>query len=136
MAGAVSFLYGKQCTESEHLLALPWHRWWNAVPDANTPTQREEPPILVAPLAEQLHLGPAPITHVAPRNCSCTSTHLQNEAPSILGNASCWALHMGLSANLRYQVLNGLDMVRSARGEGPCCIAVVCCFRHVLLRIA
>lgn len=35
----------------------------------------------------------------------------QNEAPSILGNASCWALHMGLSANLRYQVLNGLDMV-------------------------
>ncbi|KAI7842869.1 hypothetical protein COHA_003487 [Chlorella ohadii] len=34
-----------------------------------------------------------------------------NEAPSILGNASCWALHMGLSANLRYQVLNGLDMV-------------------------
>lgn len=28
-----------------------------------------------------------------------------------MGNASCWALHMGLSSNFRYQALNGLDMV-------------------------
>ncbi|KAI7842868.1 hypothetical protein COHA_003486 [Chlorella ohadii] len=34
-----------------------------------------------------------------------------NEAPSVVGNASCWALHMGLSSNFRYQALNGLDMV-------------------------
>lgn len=36
---------------------------------------------------------------------------LTNEPPSVVGNASCWALHMGLSSNLRYQMLNGLDMV-------------------------
>ena len=29
----------------------------------------------------------------------------------MVGNASCWALHMGLSSNFRYQALNGLDMV-------------------------
>lgn len=34
-----------------------------------------------------------------------------NEPPSIVGNASCWALHMGISSNSRYQMLNGLDMV-------------------------
>ncbi|EFN60085.1 hypothetical protein CHLNCDRAFT_133394 [Chlorella variabilis] len=35
----------------------------------------------------------------------------RNEAPSIVGNASCWAVHMGVSANTRYQLINGLDMV-------------------------
>lgn len=35
----------------------------------------------------------------------------QNEAPSVLGNASCWAFQMGLSSNLRYQVLGGADAV-------------------------
>ncbi|KAL4452239.1 hypothetical protein ABPG75_007901 [Micractinium tetrahymenae] len=34
-----------------------------------------------------------------------------NEPPSIVGNASCWALHMGFSSNLRYQMLNGIDMI-------------------------
>ncbi|EFN54829.1 hypothetical protein CHLNCDRAFT_23974, partial [Chlorella variabilis] len=34
-----------------------------------------------------------------------------NQPPSVLGNASCWALHMGVSSNARYQMLNGLDMV-------------------------
>ena len=29
----------------------------------------------------------------------------------MVGNASCWALHMGFSSNLRYQMLNGMDMV-------------------------
>ncbi len=58
-----------------------------------------------------------------PAACYChtfTAPHLnpdyhfptvQNEAPSVVGNASCWALHMGLSSNFRYQALNGLDMV-------------------------
>jgi hypothetical protein len=35
----------------------------------------------------------------------------QNEPPTVLGNASCWALHMGISSNLRYQVLGGVDGV-------------------------
>lgn len=35
----------------------------------------------------------------------------QNEAPNVVGNASCWALHMGISSNLRYQMLNGMDMI-------------------------
>jgi hypothetical protein len=35
----------------------------------------------------------------------------QNESPNVLANAGCWALHMGLSSNARYQVLNGMDMV-------------------------
>ena len=38
----------------------------------------------------------------------------QNAAPSVLGNAACWSLHMGLSSNLRYQILGGADVVRSA----------------------
>lgn len=35
----------------------------------------------------------------------------QNTPPSVMGNASAWALHMGLSSNLRYQILNGADMI-------------------------
>ncbi|KAF6258155.1 hypothetical protein COO60DRAFT_1152802 [Scenedesmus sp. NREL 46B-D3] len=34
-----------------------------------------------------------------------------NEPPSVLGNAACWALHMGVSSNLRYQLLGGADSV-------------------------
>lgn len=37
---------------------------------------------------------------------------LQNAAPAILPNAGCWGTHMAVSSNLRYQLLNGLDMVR------------------------
>jgi hypothetical protein len=33
----------------------------------------------------------------------------QNAPPSVLGNAACWSLHMGLSSNLRYQALGGVD---------------------------
>lgn len=33
----------------------------------------------------------------------------QNEAPPTVLNAATWALHMGLSSNLRYQALNGLE---------------------------
>ena len=35
----------------------------------------------------------------------------RNEAPNILFNAATWGLHMGLSSNLRYQVLGGTDRV-------------------------
>ncbi len=34
-----------------------------------------------------------------------------NTPPNVLANASCWAAHMGVSSNFRYQVLNGVDMV-------------------------
>ncbi|GAX76058.1 hypothetical protein CEUSTIGMA_g3501.t1 [Chlamydomonas eustigma] len=36
---------------------------------------------------------------------------LVNEPPNIIYNAGTWALHMGLSSNLRYQVLGGSDQV-------------------------
>lgn len=32
-----------------------------------------------------------------------------NRPPAVLANAGCWAAHMGVSSNLRYQALNGLD---------------------------
>ncbi|GFR52063.1 hypothetical protein Agub_g14585, partial [Astrephomene gubernaculifera] len=34
---------------------------------------------------------------------------LQNEPPNVLYNAFTWAVHMGVSSNLRYQTLGGLD---------------------------
>ncbi len=37
---------------------------------------------------------------------------VQNKAPGILANAGVWGTHMGVSSNVRYQLLNGLDMVR------------------------
>lgn len=36
---------------------------------------------------------------------------VQNKAPGILANAGVWGTHMGISSNVRYQMLNGLDMV-------------------------
>lgn len=42
------------------------------------------------------------------------SFEMQNEAPNVVLNALTWGLHMGVSSNLRYQVLNGLDMHLSA----------------------
>lgn len=38
----------------------------------------------------------------------------QNEPPTVLGNAACWALHMGISSNLRYQMLGGIDGVSAS----------------------
>ncbi len=35
----------------------------------------------------------------------------QNKPPNILLNAGTWATHMGVSSNVRYQLLNGMDMV-------------------------
>lgn len=37
----------------------------------------------------------------------------QNKTPNVLLNAATWATHMGLSSNIRYQMLNGVDMVSS-----------------------
>ncbi len=37
---------------------------------------------------------------------------LQNKPPNVLLNAGCWGTHMAVSSNIRYQLLNGLDMVR------------------------
>ncbi len=34
-----------------------------------------------------------------------------NKPPNIVYNAATWSLHMGVSSNLRYQMLNGIDMV-------------------------
>jgi Protein RETICULATA-related len=39
----------------------------------------------------------------------------QNEAPNVILNASTWGAHMAISSNLRYQILNGLDMVSHRR---------------------
>eukprot|EP01023_Acetabularia_acetabulum_P023641 TRINITY_DN23063_c0_g1_i1.p1 TRINITY_DN23063_c0_g1~~TRINITY_DN23063_c0_g1_i1.p1 ORF type:complete len:324 (-),score=57.29 TRINITY_DN23063_c0_g1_i1:508-1479(-) len=36
---------------------------------------------------------------------------LQNQVPNVWKNAGAWALHMSVSSNLRYQMLNGMDMV-------------------------
>ena len=35
----------------------------------------------------------------------------QNQPPNVLLNAATWSTHMGVSSNLRYQALNGIDMV-------------------------
>lgn len=40
---------------------------------------------------------------------------LQNEPPNIIFNAVTWGIHMGVSSNLRYQSLGGIDAVRSAQ---------------------
>jgi uncharacterized membrane-anchored protein YitT (DUF2179 family) len=40
---------------------------------------------------------------------------LQNETPNVLLNSLAWTMHMGISSNIRYQALNGLDMVRPPR---------------------
>lgn len=37
----------------------------------------------------------------------------QNALPNVPLNAACWATHMGVSSNLRYQLINGLETVRS-----------------------
>jgi Protein RETICULATA-related len=35
----------------------------------------------------------------------------QNDSPPVVLNSLAWTLHMGVSSNIRYQMLNGLDMV-------------------------
>lgn len=61
----------------------------------------------------------------------------QNAPPNVMANASCWALQMGISSNLRYQMLNGLDMVReenlAQRGTGAPGNEVARCMQHLRL---
>ena len=38
----------------------------------------------------------------------------QNKPPNVPLNALCWASHMGVSSNLRYQAINGMEMVSTA----------------------
>lgn len=47
---------------------------------------------------------------IALRKATDPSFVTQNESPNILLNAGAWTLHMGVSSNTRYQMLNGLDM--------------------------
>ena len=65
------------------------------------------PPILI----------PSPHPPAPPRRQFDPSFQVQNLPPSVLGNAGCWALHMGVSSNLRYQILGGLDPVRMCLGR-------------------
>ena len=46
-------------------------------------------------------------------------TFVANASPPPLLNASAWALHMGFSANARYQALNGMDLVLAKVLPGP-----------------
>lgn len=45
---------------------------------------------------------------------------LQNETPNVLLNSAAWTMHMGISSNVRYQALYGLDMVRAAALRSAC----------------
>jgi len=48
---------------------------------------------------------------IAVRQKSDPNFVLQNELPETIPNAGCWALHMAISSNVRYQTVNGIDMV-------------------------
>jgi Protein RETICULATA-related len=54
-----------------------------------------------------VHCGPV---HLVKRATS-EMQQVQNESPAVLSNSAVWATHMGVSSNVRYQALNGLDMV-------------------------
>ena len=42
-----------------------------------------------------------------------------NKAPPMLLNAATWALHMGVSSNLRYQTLNGVEYLLGKVAPAP-----------------
>ena len=52
---------------------------------------------------------------LAARKAADPTWSTQNEQPDVIKNAGCWALHMSVSSNVRYQSLNGLDMVLAPR---------------------
>jgi len=60
-----------------------------------------------------MHMHTHTRTHAHTHTHTLSHTHVyaQNEQPNILKNAGTWGAHMGISANLRYQVLGGLDAV-------------------------
>ena len=51
----------------------------------------------------------------------------QNQPPPTILNAATWALHLGVSSNLRYQCLNGLDQIL-ARNLSPTLFRVLVFF--------
>eukprot|EP00250_Pteridium_aquilinum_P009767 c18918_g1_i1 orf=265-1476(-) len=53
----------------------------------------------------------------------------QNKAPSTLLNASTWAIHMGLSSNLRYQLINGMEFAMANVLPPPVFKGSVFCIR-------
>ncbi|KAJ6804770.1 uncharacterized protein M6B38_184675 [Iris pallida] len=52
-----------------------------------------------------------------------------NKAPPTLLNAATWAAHMGVSSNLRYQTLNGLEFAMGKVLPGPAFKALVVALR-------
>ena len=89
----------------------------------NFPTHTHTGPPPLTPAAGSLLPPPPPILipsphpPAPPRRQFDPSFQVQNLPPSVLGNAGCWALHMGVSSNLRYQILGGLDPVRMCLGR-------------------
>ncbi|KAK9818885.1 hypothetical protein WJX74_007678 [Apatococcus lobatus] len=59
----------------------------------------------------------------------------QNKPPNVLFNAATWATHMGLSSNLRYQVLNGVDMMMQP-AMGPTTFKVLTSLLRTINNIA
>ncbi|KAI0520074.1 hypothetical protein KFK09_007539 [Dendrobium nobile] len=58
-----------------------------------------------------------------------------NKPPPTVLNATTWALHMGLSSNLRYQTLNGLESVMEkavSTGAFKTSVVVLRCLNNVL----
>lgn len=53
----------------------------------------------------------------------------QNQAPPTLLNAATWAIHMGISSNLRYQLINGLEFSMASALPSPVFKASVFCIR-------
>ncbi|KAI5080377.1 hypothetical protein GOP47_0005856 [Adiantum capillus-veneris] len=59
------------------------------------------------------------------------TSEMQVKAPPTVLNAATWALHMGLSSNLRYQVVNGLEFAMANTLSPPLFKASVLCTRAV-----
>ncbi|KAI5057910.1 hypothetical protein GOP47_0027925 [Adiantum capillus-veneris] len=53
----------------------------------------------------------------------------QNKAPPTLLNAATWAIHMGVSSNLRYQLINGMEFAVANVLPPPAFKASVFCIR-------
>ncbi|MCO5575856.1 hypothetical protein L7F22_029661 [Adiantum nelumboides] len=60
-----------------------------------------------------------------------STSEVQVKAPPTVLNAATWALHMGFSSNLRYQVVNGLEFAMANTLSPPLFKALVLCTRSV-----
>ena len=54
---------------------------------------------------------------IAVRKALDPNFETQNELPNIPLNSFCWASHMGISSNIRYQLINGFEMVSWQAGS-------------------